>query len=268
MARMEHTLYSFSLLDELSQQQSAVHAIHPLSLLLCTLAYIGVVTSFGRYEVIRLMPFFLYPVFVFSLGQIPFLPLLKRSFVVLPIILGIGVFALFFDKSTVYIAGEPVYGGFANLVSLLLKYALTVLSALLLIAVTGINKLAYAMRMLRLPRLLVLQITLTYRYLTVLTEEVMHTTRAYGMRAPGQKGIKANAWGPLAGHVLLRTYDRAQYVYRAMCMRGFDGDYRTGNTLVFTGRDALYLLCWTAFFAAARVFDLPSLLGSFFGGVS
>jgi cobalt/nickel transport system permease protein len=267
MAKMEKTLYNFSLLEELSRRHSAAHDIHPLSTLLCTLVYIGVVASFGRYEIIRLIPFLLYPVFVFSIGQIPFLPMLKRSLVVLPIILGVGIFALFFDKSTVVIAGMPVYGGAANLVSLLIKYALTVLSALLLIAVTGMNKLAYAMRLLRLPRLLVLQITLTYRYLTVLTEEVVHTTRAYALRAPGQKGVKANAWGPLAGHVLLRTFDRAQYVYRAMCLRGFDGDYRMAQTKGFTGRDAAYLFSWTAFFIAARVFDLPYLLGSAFGGI-
>jgi cobalt/nickel transport system permease protein len=229
--------------------------------LLCTLIFIGVVTSYGRYEVVRLIPFMLYPAIVFSAAQLP-ARAFKSVWVVLPVILCIGLAGLFFDNSVVNVGGREFPGGAISLVSLLLKCVLTVTAALLMIATTGITKLSYAMRMLKLPRLLVLQFTLTYRYISVLSEEAAQMSLAYRLRACGRKGIQIREWGPLTGLLLLRTFERAQNVYRAMSLRGFDGDYHPGGTMRLGAKDAAYLLGWMLYFAAARAFDIPALLGS------
>jgi cobalt/nickel transport system permease protein len=116
--------------------------------------------------------------------------------------------------------------------------------------------------MLKIPRLLILQILLTYRYISVLLEEVMLLLRAYALRAPRQKGIQYRAWGSLAGQLFLRTYERAGRVYEAMSLRGFSGEYHMGGPSRIRVWDGAWLFGWILFFAAGRLFDLPILLGS------
>lgn len=267
MSKIRNSLQNFSTFDSYSQQESFIHSVHPLALLLCTLLFIGFIASFGRYEIIRLIPYFLYPAVLFSLSGIPVLPIVKRAALVLPVVLGVCIFNLIFDKNTVNIGGVFIYGGFASMVCLLIKYALTVSAALLMIATTGIHKLSYAMRLVKVPRLLVLQITLTYRYISVLSEEVLNTLLAYRLRAVSYKGVKFNAWGALAGQMLLRTYDRAQQVYRAMCLRGFNGDYCPGANITLKFRDFEYFFLWVLFFTAIRLFDVLTLIGLGLKGV-
>ncbi|MDP4153944.1 MAG: energy-coupling factor transporter transmembrane component T, partial [Bacillota bacterium] len=114
--------------------------------------------------------------------------------------------------------------------------------------------------------LLVLQLQLTYRYITVMMEEVASILRAYAMRAPRQKGVHHSVWGSLSGQLILRTYGRAERVYDAMCLRGFNGEYNTGSRMRLTMQDILYCLIWCSFFYAAWRFNLPMLLGSLFTG--
>lgn len=157
--------------------------------------------------------------------------------------------------------------GWITFFSIMLKSALTVTAALLLVATTGMDGLAAAMRMLKIPRVFVLQLVLTYRYINVLLEEAARTMRAYSLRAPGQKGIQLSAWGTLAGQLLFRTFDRAERVYQAMCLRAFNGEYNMGYSRKVKVRDLVYFLGWLSLFALARIYNIPLILGSLMTGV-
>lgn len=255
------TIYNMRFLDDAARKNTALHRIHPLMKVIATLVFLVIVVSFGRYEIGRLLPFLFYPVFVFVMAEIPVIPLLKRILFIEPLIIGIGILNPLFDKSVVVLGGLSISGGWVTFLSIIIKSFLTIVAALLLIATTGMDNLAYALRVIRVPRIFVLQLLLTYRYITVLMEEVSRITRAYSLRAPGQKGIHMSAWGSLAGQLILRTYDRGQRVYQAMCLRGFNGEYYTGAEKQVRMTDILFLAAWCIFFVIARLYDLPELLG-------
>lgn len=267
MSEIISSLYNLRLLDDLARKDTPIHRLHPLVKLMTTMVFLTVVVSFGRYEIFALLPFIFYPVIIFALAELPVAPILKRLLFVAPLILGIGIFNPVFDHQTVVFLGLNISRGWITFISLTIKAALTVTTALLLIATTGMDNLAAALRMLRIPRLFVMQLLLTYRYITVLIEETARTLRAYYLRAPQQKGVQRSAWGSLAGQLLLRTFDRAQRVYQAMCLRGFTGEFNTGGFAKLTNKDFLYFSGWCIFFATARLYDLPVLLGSLFTGV-
>jgi cobalt/nickel transport system permease protein len=121
--------------------------------------------------------------------------------------------------------------------------------------------------MLKVPKIFVLQLLLTYRYISVLIEELSRMMRAYTLRAPEQKGIHRSVWGSFAGQLILRTYDRAQRVYTAMSLRGFLGEYHTGKIPKLGVMDFTYLAGWISFFVIARIFNIPLLLELLFTGV-
>lgn len=268
MANIIQSLYNIRFLDELAEKQTVIHNIHPLAKLLTTMIYLIVVVSFGKYEISGLLPFILYPVVITALAEIPLQPILKRMLLVAPFAVGIGAFNPLYDQSIVFILGGfQLSGGWISFFSILIKFVLTVLAAFIIVATTGMDRIASALRMLRVPRIFVLQLLLTYRYISVLMEEAARTMRAYNLRDPFHKGIRPVVWGSLAGSLLLRTYDRAQRLYRAMAQRGFQGEYNTGSNRRIRMKDMLYLCGWVLFFLSARYYNIPAYIGSMITGV-
>jgi len=258
------SIYTIKSFDDLALRESGVHSLHPAAKLIVVLVYIVFTVSFGRYEVTGLLPMIFFPLLLGAAANIPADPILKRLLYVLPFILLIGIFNPLFDTQPAMFGNAVLAQGWITFFSLFIKGVLTVTAALLLIATTGMESLSSAFRSLRVPKLLVLQILLTYRYLTVLLGEADRAVTAYSLRAPLQNGVHYRVWGSLAGQLLLRTYDRAQRLHTAMCLRGFDGEYRTGISRPAGGRDFAFVAGWTLFFLLARLYDLPALLGGLF----
>lgn len=267
MSSIVDSIYSMRHLDDLSRKKTFIHEIHPLAKLIVTISFLIVVVSFGKYEIGSLLPLFFYPVIIFAFAEIPAAPILKRLLFIEPLIIGIGILNPLLAKETFQIGGITLSVGWITFLSIVIKSGLTVTAALLLVAITGMDKLAAALRMLKIPKIFVLQLLLTYRYISVLVEEVARMLRAYSLRAPQQKGIQRSAWGSFAGQLLLRTFDRAERVYQAMRLRGFEGEYNTGEDKKFRLKDFLYVFAWILFFAMARIYNIPQLIGSLLTGV-
>ena len=102
---------------------------------------------------------------------------------------------------------------------------------------------------------------LTYRYISVMAEEVSIMTQAYSLRAPAQRGIHYSAWGSFLGQLLLRSMDRAQELYESMLLRGYHGAFFYAKAHAPIATDFLYALLWCAFFLLCRRYNLTQLLG-------
>lgn len=254
------------LLDDLAKKQTSIHRIHPLIKLLTTGVYLFMIVSFDRYEIGRLIPFFFYPILLIVFAEIPIVPILKRVLLVEPLIIGIGILNPLFDHHTITLGDLEISRGWITFLAIFIKCGLTIVVSLLLVATTGMDKLAASLRMIKVPKIFVLQLLLTYRYVTVLIEEVSRMTRAYSLRSPGTRGIHYTAWGSFAGQLLLRTFDRAQHVYQAMILRGFAGEYHTGSIPKINRKDITYLSVWVLFFIISRMINLPMWIGSVLTG--
>lgn len=254
--------------DELAGRGSVIHRIHPVTKLLTTLAYIVCVVSFGKYELLPLLPLILYPVVLIILADLPPGELFKRLLLAAPFALGVGIFNPVFDRTPMLDwGGVSLTGGWLSFASIMFRFALTVLAGLVLIATSGINGVGLALLKLKLPRIFVTQLLLLYRYLNILIQEAIRTVQAYTLRSPRDKGIRFQAWGSLAGQLLLRTMDRAGRIYQAMCCRGFNGEIRLYHNQPLRLVDCFYFGCWLLFFVTVRYFDIPGLLGRVLMGV-
>ena len=160
--------------------------------------------------------------------------------------------------------------GVLSMLTLMMKGVFSVLASYLLIATTSIEKLCYALRLLHVPQILVTQLMLTYRYITVLLEEVNRMTQAYALRAPDQKGVHFKVWGSLTGQLLFRSMDRASAVYESMTLRGYQGEFAyIGEKAKWRRQDFLYLALWTGLIVVFRrvpvILAAGRLMGGFFG---
>jgi len=165
----------------------------------------------------------------------------KRSFIALP-------FALAAITVLFSIPGKPVTSfqfiiwnltitdaGLLRFVSIVIRSWLSVQVAILLVAVTEFPKVIHALTHLRVPAILTVIISFLYRYLFVLTDEVMRMLRARqarsaaftGARSGGSVAWRARIAGHMAGQLFLRSYERSDRIYNAMLSRGYKGELMT-----------------------------------------
>ncbi len=255
------TLAAFYTVDELSRRHSPVHDRHPLALSATTAAFMVVIASFGRREVSTILPLFLYPCLTLALADVRPAELFRRLASVAPLILAIAALSPVFETAPVRVGPWTIAGGWLSFGSLVVKLTLTVTAAFLLVATAGMGGVARGLRAAGVPRLAVVVLQMTYRYVALLLAEVTTMTRAHELRSGGRRGVDRSVLGPMIGGLLLRSYDRAGRVYDAMSLRGFDGEYRVGQASRFGVPDTLYCLAWLGYFAIVRLVDLAEALG-------
>lgn len=266
MTRITKSMYELRYFDEAAQKDTVIHRLNPVVKLLVSIFYILAVVSFGKYEIMSMIPMVIYPVLVFNLGDLELLPVFKRSLPVLPVILLLGVSNPVLDRETVTIIGDIVVSkGLLSFTSLIIKGTLSVICGMLLIATTSVDDLSKALGSMHVPKIFIMIFLLTYRYTYVLIEEFSNINTSYSLRAPGQKGIHHKLWGPLLGQLLMRTYDRAQAVYSAMSLRGYRGEHHMGENILNLS-DYAYLILWIAFFILIRFNNVPVMLGNIMTG--
>jgi cobalt/nickel transport system permease protein len=220
------------------------------------------VISFPKYEVAALVPFFLFPVLLLTLGEIPVLFILKKVMIVSPFAIFIGIFNPFLDTRVIaVISGIPVSAGWLSFLSILVKFALTVSAALLLIATTSFPGVCHALRRLGFPSLFISQLFFLYRYLFVLMEEAMRIIRARDMRSFGTRGAGMKVFVRLIGILFLRTVDRAERIYYAMLSRGFQGDIPSLKRSRLAVTDLAFMVMTIAFLGAFRFSPLTEGIG-------
>lgn len=263
MHNLHNASASMHTLEQMAEGKTVIHTLHPAVKMLTTACYIALVVSFGRYDLSGLIVFFFYPVILMALSETQYKPLLQRLLIALPFSLCAGLSNLFFDRGTaLFISHIAVSYGILSFFSLMIKTLLTVMAVLILVATTSMNHLSYQLMRWRIPAVLVMQITLTYRYISVLLAEASTMVTAYRLRAPRKKGISLHDMGAFAGQLLIRSVDRAARVYDAMKCRGYRGAYSGSKVDELCMRDYFYLLFVCGILFLMRFVNFSVLLGN------
>lgn len=263
MAKIDTSFFDIGRLDQLAQQHTPIHQLDPRAKLLTSIAFLIAVVSLPKYEVSALLPFFLYPVVLITIGRLPVGFIVRKVIIVSPFAFMVGIFNPFLDREILVQLGTlSISGGWISFLSILLRFCLTISTAFLLIATTSFHGLCLGLLRLGLPKVLAVQLLFLYRYIFVLGGEAMRLVRARSLRSFGKHGLGMKVFASVVGHLLLRTLDRAQRVHRAMLSRGFDGEVRVLRPLRISLPDVIFTLGWLAAFAVMRSYNLPQLLGA------
>ncbi|MFH1382861.1 MAG: cobalt ECF transporter T component CbiQ [Chloroflexota bacterium] len=237
-----------SFLDRYSDRDSFIHRLDPRTKLLTTLFFIlGVVLTPPNGWLV----FVLYLALIITLvlfSRVPPGYIFRRSLVIVPFVLVIAIFIPFFKEGEV--AGSYniwlwqlsiTYNGLYVLANIMAKAWLSILSLILLTATTKLPHLLHALEQLRMPRVMVMILSFMYRYLFVLTDEVMRMKQARDSRNFGRgRWWQIRTIGNMIGTLFIRSYERAERVYAAMVARGFTGQSRTLDHLHFQKADVYY----------------------------
>lgn len=264
MSRIETAFYDLGRLDLLADKNTRIHRLDPRVKVVTTLLFVVYVVSFSKYEIARLLPFFFFPALLIGMADLPFRYLLRKILLVSPFVIFIGIFNPFLDKEIIIQIGSlQVSGGWLSLISILLRFILTVGAALLLIATTGFPAICMALEKLGAPKIFTVQLLMFYRYLFVLIEESIRTVRAYTLRSFSTKKLRYHVFKQLLGNLLLRTLDRAQRIHMAMLSRAFTGEIKVAKHFNFGATEFFYLSVCAALLTFLRFVDISTMLGKF-----
>jgi cobalt/nickel transport system permease protein len=255
-------------LELLADSDSPIHALDARAKVLVTFVFIVSVVSCGRYELARLLPFFVFPAVMIALANLPPLYLARKIALLSPFVLMVGLFNPVFDRTVLYQIGQlGISGGWISLVSLLIRSLLTVGAAFILVGTTGFTAVCHSLERLGIPQIFVVQLLFLHRYIFVLADETGRASRARELRSCGKKGLGVGSFGSLLGHLLLRTWQRAECIHTAMLARGFVGRLHSRRQYRFGAPEIRFVLGWSTLFIAMRTFDISGTLVALFTGI-
>jgi cobalt/nickel transport system permease protein len=267
MAATDSIISRIGDLDTLARRESFIHHLDPRAKLLTTLAFTLTMVSFGKYQISAMLPMTVFPVVLMAVANLPAGFLIRRVLWVTPLAVLVGVFNPLLDTSVHLRVGTlEISGGWISFLSILIRFFLTVLAALILVATTGFNNLCAAMEKIGFPNIFVMQLLFLYRYAFVLAEEGARMVRACRLRAPLWAAINISTFSVLLGSLFLRTAARAQRIYQAMCSRGFQGRLPLARSLNWTVKDTVFILIFFVLLMGIRCFNLAVWAGELIMG--
>ncbi|MFH1706412.1 MAG: energy-coupling factor transporter transmembrane component T [Planctomycetota bacterium] len=264
MDRIANAIDDVGLLDRLAGLDSPVHRRDPRALMIVTALFLVTVVSFPVYAFAELMPMAVYPIAMLAVAGIPFRIPVRYILLAAPFAVLVGFFNPLFDRDIVARWGPvAVSGGWLSFLSIIARYLLTVSAALVLLACAGYAAVCVALGRFGLPRVLVTQFLLLYRFLFVLADEGQRAVRAHALRSRSHRPAAFRVWGSLAGHLLLRAFDRGTRTHAAMRARGFDGTLRLIRDWRWSWADTAFVAACGGYFALVRFGHVAERIGRF-----
>ena len=242
-------------LDKYSNLDSPIHRLDPRVKILSVLLAIVIIVSEPLGELFHFVFYFVIIALLVGLSRVPLKYLLVRCLIVSPFI----VMAAAFLPLSVKLSPEfqPDYSGYsvyrASLTILFKAYSAVIL-LILLTSTEKFQRLLLGIRKLKMPRLVGVISALMYRYIFLLTDEVLKTTRARESRTPGKlKMSKIKVYGNQMAMVFIRSWERAHRVYDAMLSRGFHGEFPDTRSLRLSRSDVFVSIIFVGILLVIRL---------------
>jgi cobalt/nickel transport system permease protein len=268
MVSINNAVRDLKRLELLARGDTAIHQLDARAKVVVTLVFILCVVSYGRYELSALLPFFIFPAVMMALSAIPPLFIARKIVLLCPFVLAVGAFNPLYDQDILLKIGSlGISGGWISYASIMIRSVLTVGTAFILVGVTGFIAICQAFERLGMPHVFAVQLLFLYRYIFVLADEGARASRARDLRSCGNKGRGIRSFGSLTGHLLLRTWLRAERIHMAMQSRGFTGEFHSSRSSSFGMPETGFVLLWSALLIFLRFQDVSHILGRYITGL-
>ncbi|MFC1627482.1 energy-coupling factor transporter transmembrane component T family protein [Gemmatimonadota bacterium] len=247
---MQHTF-----LDRYGDLDSPLHRLDPRARIVAFTLALLIVVSVPPGDLIPFLLFYPCLVILQMLSRVPFAYILRRCVLITPFVLmAAGMMMLTGGSDHAPVQSIVISTRTGAAISIILKAYAAVILLSLLTSTGRFHRLLEGMRVLRMPPLLGVLSAFMYRYAFILSDEVIRTSRARLSRTPGSLRVgRFRTYGNQAATIFLRSWERSQTVYNAMCSRGFTGEFPLTSDLRLNGGDILFVILVPAMFVVGRL---------------
>ena len=240
------------LFDREASPENPIHRLDPRTKILTFFTLIIVSTSTPPEFLISFGLYSLYLIVFTMIARIPIKLLIKRFLVALPFLLMVSCYLPFMEYQDLT---SPYKQGWWQFWNMVVKAFIGIFSMSVLTATTRFPQLIQGFARLKVPEILLMLVSFTYRYVFVLVEEAARMKRARDARAYGGRWIwQTKVIGQMIGTLFLRSYERGERVYLAMCSRGYNGTQTLWQKASsrFTRKDILFTFSSISWMIGAR----------------
>lgn len=243
-------------IDRFSRMASCIHRLDTrIKIVLALLFIVLVVTTPPR----RLLVFVIDAgllLWITALARLPLRQVLRRAAMVLPFsaFVALGVPFVHGGNTITLLGLHLSVAGLWLLIGATIKSTLAAMALILLMATTPFHAILGGFRALGIPSILVDILSLTHRYLFLFLEEAARLRRAAIARGYAPKWLpQAIIVGRLIGNLFLRSYERAERVYGAMRLRGYNGSLPTSSPASLRFSEGLILVVMILLLGTVRI---------------
>ena len=192
----------------------------------------------------RIFTVFLYPLFVSI-----FIPFINP---------GNAIVSLDLQLFTITITDN----GLATFITVLIKSFLSILLVASLMLSTDEKELFHGLRKIKVPRIMVSIMFLMYRYIFLIREESRAGQMAINARVFKRSHYTANRkLTYLMGNLFIKSFDRAENIYRSMESRGFTGEFHITEKIVKSSNLSIaFLLTFIIIPASIKIVELARIV--------
>jgi cobalt/nickel transport system permease protein len=196
--------------DPYVNRQSVIHRLHAAIMLFAALGIVMTTVMLPRSAWLAYGVIGIALLIIITLARLPLAHILKRLALLEPFVLVVALLSLWQRD------GVLVFSG------LVTKGTISLFTMIILIATTRFSDILRVFWSMRVPNVLVTTISLMYRYLFLILDEMTRITRARASRtfSPGH-WLTWHSLANVIGHLFVRTSERAERIYAAMCARGW-----------------------------------------------
>lgn len=231
--------------EQFASGNSFVHGLDPRMKIITAFIYAAAVALSSGFP--ALLAALAVSLVLIALARLPMRKVLYRLLVVNGLILFLWIFLPFTYQGEAWFTFGPLQGtreGVVFALGITVKCNAILLALIALLATTPIVTLGHAMGRLRIPDTLIQLFLFTYRYIHVIFQEhhrLRNAMRARGF-VPRTNTHTYRSYAYLVGMLLVRSYDRAERIHKAMLCRGFRGKYHTLSQFSVTRGDVAYFM--------------------------
>lgn len=228
--------------DRYSDRNSPIHQVSACVKITCFfILVVSIILTPGD----RFFAFFLYAsllAVLVALSRIPLRFILKRFLVIVPFVFVIAV-AIPFVHAYSSPEGDLALSHFSVFFGMVIKSSLSIISVILLVSSTRFPDFLKGLERLWVPHLIIMILSFMYRYIYVVQDELVRMWQAKESRSLGtRKWLHIRVLANIIGVLFIRSYERAEMVYCAMCSRGYDGDIVKNRPVPMGRRDVVFLV--------------------------
>lgn len=233
-------------LDHYWTIDSPIHKFDPRLKIIVSLFLLVAVVVTPNDRIIDHILFLPFLIAALVISKLPFGAILRRMLVVLPLVLIISI-SLPFVKP-----GRPVLQfdffvpitltstGLETFISVIIKATFATWIMTILTASTQFRDLLAAMQQMKFPRIFTSLLGFVYRYIFLFIDELEHLNIGRRSRSFGNNTVLAvKGLGWMISSLFVRSFDRGERIYQAMCARGFDGVFITTTEMKITQKEVI-----------------------------
>lgn len=228
MNKYTYSLFSLNHIEELTNQHTPIHHLHPIVKLFFTLFFIIFTLTSTSYTLFSYLFLLCLIILICFLAKIPVKEMLKRTLIGLPFSFFLGISNVILMPTPINFYNIPLTIGLLSMIAIMVKTFLCLAIVFLFVATTPLEDIAGAFVMLHVPYFLISIILMTYRYIFLLVEEAGKMHQAYLLRHFKKEALEMKHMGSFLGLLFVRSLHHAHLVDDAMSLRGYDPGHYYG----------------------------------------